>query len=340
MPTTTAYHLDAPHGRLNLVRRDQPRPEPGPHDVVLRVRAASLNRRDIMLLDGTYPVPARPGVIPVSDGVGEVIAVGAQVTRVAVGDRVAATYFLDWIDGEPRQEWLRQQHGATEDGMLASFARIHENRVVRVPDYLSDAEAATLTCAGVTAWSGMTGSRPVTAADTVLVVGSGTVALFGVQIARAVGARVIAVTSSAARAERLRGIGASDVVDRTLTRDWDARVRELTDGQGASRVLEAVGPPTLPRSMRAAGFNAQITVCGAFPAGGVTLDDRLFVGGLFTLRRLVVGSRAAFEEFTRFLDAHRVRPVIDRRFSFDAANEAYRYFRDGGPFGNVVVTLD
>jgi NADPH:quinone reductase-like Zn-dependent oxidoreductase len=334
----TAYHLDGPAGHAALVERDQRQPEPGPHDVVLAVRAASLNRRDLMLLDGSYPVPRTPGVIPLSDGVGEVIAVGPQVSRVAVGDRVTASYFLTWLDGEPLLEQMFEQPGATQDGMLASYARFHEQSVVRVPGYLSDVEAATLTCAGVTAWTCLHGPRPVTSKDTLLVVGTGTVALYGVQLGHAIGARVIAVTSDEAKAERLRALGASDVVNRRTTPDWNAQVRALTDGNGVSHVLEAVGPATLARSMNAIGFDASVAVCGAFPAGGITLDDQLFVGNRFLLRKVVVGSRAALQDLTTFLTEHQIHPVIDSEFSFDEARKAYRYFDEQNPFGNVVIT--
>jgi NADPH:quinone reductase-like Zn-dependent oxidoreductase len=216
---------------------------------------------------------------------------------------------------------------------------VHEDSVVHLPAHLSWAEAATLTCAAVTAWSGLNGPRPVAAGETVLTVGTGTVALFGVQLARDLGARVIAITSGEEKAARLRALGAAEVVDRRAEPDWDKAVRELTAGQGVDHVLEAVGPATLDKSLNSLAFGGHVAVCGAFPAGGVTLEDRLFVGGLFTIRRLVVGSRAAFEALSTSLERHTTRPVIDRVFGFDEAREAYRYFRDDNPFGKVVITL-
>lgn len=335
----TAYHLDALHDLSNLTARGQQQPEPGPHDVVVRVRAASLNRRDIVILDGNYPIPAAPGLIPLADGAGDVVAVGSQVQRAAIGDRVTATYFLHWADGDAEPEMLSEQYGASHDGMLATYARVHEDAVVQLPAYLSYTEAATLACAAVTAWSALNGQRPAAAGDTVLTVGSGPVALFGVQLATALGARVIAVTSGDAKAARLRELGATPV-DRQAHPDWDKTVLELTDGSGASHVLDAVGPATLAKSLSSAGFNADIAVAGTFPAGGVLLDDSHFYGGLFTIRKLVVGSRATFEALNSFLGTHGIRPVVDHVFDFGEAREAYRYYRDGNPFGKVVISID
>lgn len=335
----TAYHLEALHDVDNLIPRDQQQPEPGPHDVIVRVRAASLNRRDLVILEGLYPIPPEPGLIPLADGAGDVVAVGSQVRRVAVGDRVSATYFVHWVDGAAEPQMLGEQYGASRDGMLATYARVHEDSVVRLPTYLSYTEAATLPCAAVTAWGSLNGRRPPAAGDTVLTVGSGPVAVFGVQLAIALGAQAIAVTSGAAKAARFRELGATPV-DRQAYPDWHEVVLKLTEGIGAGHVLDAVGPATLAKSVGSAAFDAEIAVVGTFPAGGAHLDDSLFYGGMFTIRKLAVGSRATFESLTSFLDSHAVRPVIDRVFSFGEARQAYRHLRDGDPFGKVLITID
>jgi NADPH:quinone reductase-like Zn-dependent oxidoreductase len=308
---------------------------PGPHEVVVKVRAASLNRRDLMVMDGTYPVPATVGVVPLSDGCGEVVAVGAAVSRVAVGDRVASTYFLHWIDGPQRLSHVREQFGANHDGWLAEHIVLHEESAVRVPAHLTDPEAASLTCAGVVAWSALTKPQPVQAGETVLTVGTGTVALFAVQFARMHGARVIAVTSSPDKAKRLLALGADETIDRTETPDWERAVLDLTDGDGAEHVVDTVGSLTLPKSVAAGAFNAQVTQIGAFP-GGVPTENP-FGGKYLSIRRIAVGSRADFEAMNRAIAEHGTRPVIDRVFGFDEAAEAYRHFRDGRPFGKVVV---
>lgn len=335
MSAPSAYHLDPGRGLDGLTVRPQQRPEPASGQVVVEVRAASFNRRDLMLMEGTYPLPATPAVVPLSDGVGEVIAVGADVTRVAVGDRVSSTYYLHWLDGPQRLAHVREQFGANHDGWLATYVVLDEDSVVRVPDHLTDAEAAGLTCAGVTAWAALTTPVVVERGETVLTVGTGNVALFAVQFARMLGARVLCVTSSPDKARRLRELGADDALDRTEDPDWDRQVLDRTDGNGVERVVDAVGMSTLPKSVGSGAFNALIIAIGAFPADAPVAD--LFAGKYLSIRRIAVGSRADFEAMNEAITAHRMRPVIDREFGFDEAADAYRYFRDANPFGKVVI---
>ncbi|GAA1223844.1 NAD(P)-dependent alcohol dehydrogenase [Kitasatospora nipponensis] len=316
-------------------------PRPGAGEVLVRVRAASLNRRDLLILDGTYPLPAVEGVVPLSDGAGEVVAVGDGVRRAAVGDRVAVTYFRRWIDGPMTAALIGEQYGCNLGGMLARYQVVDEESVVRIPARLSFEEAATLPCAGVLAWSALTaGERPPAVGQSVLTVGGGVVATFGIQLAAAAGARVIAVTSGARRAERLRALGAAEVVDRRAVPDWEEAVREFTGGRGVDQVIDAVGPATLERSIRSVGFNGQLALIGAFGAKDAVLDPNVFLGRFLTVRRPVVGSRATFESLLAALAEHGTRPVIDRVFGFEEAREAYRYFRDEEPFGKVVISVD
>ncbi|RMI28313.1 NAD(P)-dependent alcohol dehydrogenase [Nocardia stercoris] len=312
-------------------------PVPGPHQVLVRVLATALNRRDLMLADGTYPLPAEPGVVPLADGVGEVIAVGDKVTRVAVGDRVASTYFLHWVGGPQRIAQVREQFGANHDGWLAEHIVLHEDSAVHVPEHLTAPEAATLTCAGLVAWAALTKPVPVAPGEVVLTVGSGAVALFAVQFARLHDARVIAVTSGPEKAARLRELGADETIDRTLVPDWEEAVLKLTDGDGADHIVDCVGMLTLPRSVAAGAYNARITQIGAFPGGTPTRNP--FDGKYLSIRRIAVGSRTDYEAMNRAVTAHRIRPVVDRIFPFDAAPDAFAYYRDGGPFGKVVIEL-
>ena len=330
-----AYRLQPLRGLDGLTMQPQQVPEPAPNQVVVQVRAASFNRRDLMLMEGTYPLPAKPGVVPLSDGAGEVIAVGESVTRVSVGDRVTSTYYLRWIDGPQRLAHVREQFGANHDGWLATYVVLGEESVVRVPDHLTDAEAASLTCAGVAAWAASTTPVPVGPGETVLTVGTGTVALFAVQFAKMHRARVVSVTSGPDKAKRLRDLGADEVIDRTETPDWEQAVLDLTDGNGVERVVDAVGMLTLPKSVAAGAFNALVTLIGAFPAGAPTADP--FGGKFLSIRRIAVGSRSDFEAMNSAIAVHRMRPVIDREFGFDEAADAYQYFRDGNPFGKVVI---
>ncbi|AYF74320.1 NAD(P)-dependent alcohol dehydrogenase [Nocardia yunnanensis] len=326
-------------GLDGLSLRTQKAPRPGPHQVLVRVRAASLNRRDIMLMEGTYPVAARPGVVPLSDGIGEVVAVGAGVTRAALGDRVMGTYFVDWVDGPQTQRSSSEQYGANHDGWLATYIVLEENSVTHVPAHLTDAEAAALLCAGLVAWAGLTKPAPIRAGDTVLTVGTGPVGLFAVQYAKLLGARVLSITSSAEKAERLRKLGADEVVDRTETPDWDDAVLEHTGGAGVQRVVEAVGRPTLSKSLAATAYNGMVSLIGAFPAGTAAPAGDPLGGKYVGLQRLAVGSRTDLEAMNRAIAAHGMRPVIDRAYRFEEAREAYRYFAEDDPFGKVVLTL-
>ena len=335
--TALAYHLDPLRDLDGLSVRPQPLPEPGPGQVVVRVLAASLNRRDLMLLDGTYPLPAAHDVVPLSDGVGEVIAVSPGVGRVMVGDRVASTYYLRWIDGPQRLADVREQYGASHDGWLAGYVVLEADSVVRVPGHLTDPEAASLTCGGVVAWAALTKPVPVRPGETVLIVGTGTVALFALQFAQMHGARVICVTSSGDKAKRLRELGAEEVVDRNETPDWEQAVVEFTGGDGVEHVVDAVGMQTMQKSVASGAFNARITVLGAFPATEPISDP--FGGRYLSILRIAVGSRADFEIMNRAITARRMRPVIDRVLPFEEAVQAYRHFRDGNPFGKVVVKL-
>jgi NADPH:quinone reductase-like Zn-dependent oxidoreductase len=332
-----AYHLDPLRDLDGLSVRPQPLPEPGPGQVVVRVAAASLNRRDLMLVEGTYPLPAVPGVVPLSDGAGEVAAVGAGVTRVTAGDRVTATYYLHWTDGPQRLAHVREQYGANHDGWLARYVLLEADSVVRVPDHLTDPEAASLTCGGVAAWAALTKPVPVRPGETVLIVGAGTVALFAVQFAQMHGARVVGITSSAGKARRLRELGADEVIDRNQTPAWEQAVMELTGGDGVEHVVDAVGQATMRQSVACGAFNARITVIGAFPAAESAGDP--FGGRYLSIRRIAVGSRADFEAMNRAIRARRMRPVIDQVLPFEEAMQAYRYFRGGNPFGKVVVQL-
>ncbi|MGV9412871.1 zinc-dependent alcohol dehydrogenase family protein [Nocardia sp. NPDC003693] len=335
-----AYRAEPLRGLDGLTLGTRPVPRPGSGQVVVRVRATSLNRRDLMLLEGSYPVPLTPGIVPLVDGVGEVVAVGAGVRRAALGDRVSGTYFVAWNDGPQKLALAYQQYGANNAGWLADYIVLEDDSVVHVPAHLTDVEAAAMTCAGLVAWSALTKPVPVGPGETVLTVGTGPVGLFAVQFAKLLGARVVSITSSGAKAARLRALGADEVVDRTVTPAWEQVVLDHTGGDGVEHVVDAVGLLTLPKSLAAAAYNAQVTLIGAFPAppGGEPADP---LGGKFlSVRRIAVGSRADHEAMNAAVAAHRLRPVVDRVFPFDEAIDAYRYFAGQDPFGKVVITVD
>lgn len=329
-----AYHLDEFGSLSGLAVRDQTEPTPKPHEIVVRVRARSLNYRDLLILHGRYPVPAREGIVPVSDGAGEVVAIGEDVRRFAVGDRVAATYFPRWTDGQFGLELAIEQFGCTLDGMLADLAVVDEQALVDIPSHLSFEEAATLPCAAVTAWSSLTGPRRVLAGESVLTIGTGGVALFALQFAKVLGACVVAVTSSPAKAELLARHGADSVVDSSENDDWEHVVHQLTDGRGVDHVVETGAIDTLPRSLASCADNGHVALVAVLGAG--SLDSRALSAAV-TLRRFFVGSRASFEAMNAFIAQHELRPVIDRVFGFEDAVDAYAHFAAKRHIGKVVI---
>ena len=322
-----------------IVLRSSEDLRPGPHEILMRVRASSLNYRDLMVLKGGGRGPTKLGVIPLSDGAGEVAAIGNEVTRIKVGDRIVGCFHPRWFGGPIKPEYLTDRLGANLDGMLAEYAVLSEEALVHVPNHLSFEEAATLPCAAVTAWVALTGHRRVTAGDTVLTLGSGGVSVFALQFARLLGARVIATTSTAEKAARLKALGAAEVVNYRETSDWDEKVRELTDGHGADLVVEIGGPGTIAMSLSVLAVGGHVSLIGAsLTPSGTGLDPLLLSGRGITLGSISVGSRADFEAMNRAIAMHRLHPVIDRTFPFAEAKEAYRHFEGRGHFGKVVIT--
>jgi len=334
-----AYRIDRFGSVDGIILRSSEDPRPGPRQVLMRVRASSLNYRDLMVLKGGGRGPTKLGVVPLSDGAGEVAAIGEGVTRVKIGDRIAGCFHPRWFGGPIKPDYLTDRLGANIDGVLAGYAIFNEEAVVPLPSHLSFEEAATLPCAAVTAWVALTGHRRVTAGDTVLTQGSGGVSVFALQFARVLGARVIATTSTAEKAERLKAVGASEVINYTETADWDEKARELTEGRGVDCVVEIGGPGTIAMSLGALAVGGHVSLIGAsLSPSGAGLDPLLLTGRGITVGSISVGSRADFETMNRAIAMHRLRPVVDRTFPFAEANAAYRHFEGRGHFGKVVIT--
>ncbi len=339
-----SYHIHLGAGLAGLLVKEHDMPVPGPHDVLVRVRACSLSFRELMILIlGYYPLPVRPDVVPVSDGAGEVIAVGSGVTRAKVGDRVAGAVFPHWIDGPFAWEYAAQLGGSL-DGMLTEVAVLREEALVHIPNHLSFEEAATLPIAAVTAWNALTGSRPLQAGDTVLTLGSGGVSLFALQLAKLFGARVIATTSSEEKAQRLKALGADEVLNYRTTPEWHIAVHELTGGQGVDQVIEVGGPGTIERSIKSTRYSGEIALIGSL-ARDTSMSEtsaltvlRSAIAGVVTLRSIAAGSRAQFLALNRAIAMHRLKPVIDRVFPFEEAQAAYRYYQEAQPFGKVIIS--
>ncbi|MEU4547537.1 zinc-dependent alcohol dehydrogenase family protein [Nonomuraea dietziae] len=332
-----SYHLDSGAGIDGLAIRWDDDPVAGPGQVLVAVRAVSLSYRELMVLRGDYVLPVKPDVVPVSDGAGEIVAIGSGVRTARVGDRVTATLFPSWQDGPFGAQHLPQRGGSL-DGMLTELTVIDEDALVPIPDHLSYEEAATLPCAAVTAWNALTGDgdglRP---GQTLLVQGSGGVSLFALQFAKALGARVIATTSSPAKADRLAELGADAVIDYRATPDWPDMVRELTAGQGADRIVDVTG--LLDQSLKAVAIAGHIACVGFVSDTAPPIDPRVLFASGATVRAVAVGSRAQFLAMNRAIEDHRLRPVIDRVFAFDDASDAYRYYASGKALGKVVIRL-
>jgi len=317
--------------QLRLVERTSP--VPGAREVVVRVRATSLNYRDHAVVAGQYFGGAvTRDLIPLSDGAGEVIAVGSAVTRFKPGARVVATFFQPG----PQPAAL----GSPLDGMLAEQVVLNEEGVVSIPDHLSFEEAACLPCAAVTAWHALYhAGRPIKAGDTVLVLGTGGVSIAALQFAKATGARVIATSSSNEKAARAMALGASDVVNYERTPEWDQEVRKLTSGRGVDCVIEIGGAGTLARSIRSLARGGKIGLIGFLAGrdGDTNPTPLMMVGG--SLHGIFVGDREMFEEMNRAIAVNRLAPVIDRVFPFDSAPAAYQHQAARTFVGKIVITL-
>jgi NADPH:quinone reductase-like Zn-dependent oxidoreductase len=289
-----------------------------------------------MILRGDYPLPVKSDVVAVSDGAGEVAGIGEGITRVKVGDRVAASLFPLWLGGAFSFD-VAPQIGGSLDGMLTEFAILSEQGLVLIPDHLSFEEAATLPCAGVTAWHALTGGRPPVPGDTVLTLGSGGVSLFALQFAKLYGARVIATTSSDEKAKQLTALGADEVLNYRAIPDWHTAVRKLTGGRGVDYVIEVGGAGTLQNSLKSVAVQGQISWVGVLAQGEPAISLAALRSAFATLQFVAVGSRAQFIAMNRAIEVNRLRPVIDRVFPFEEAVDAFRYYQAGKFFGKIVI---
>jgi NADPH:quinone reductase-like Zn-dependent oxidoreductase len=322
-------------GSVTLAERADPRPGPG--QVLLRMKAWSLNYRDLLVAKGGYGAPPPLGRIPLSDGVGEVVEVGAGVSRVKAGDRVAGIFMQGWIAGAPAAEVSATALGGAIDGMLAEYVVLSADGVVKVPAHLTDEEAATLPCAAVTAWNALVREARVKAGDVVALQGTGGVSLFALQFAKLNGARCIITSSSDDKLEIARELGADDVINYRNRPEWDKAVLELTGGRGADVVVEVGGAGTLEKSLSAVRFGGIVTLIGVLTGVAGPIPTAAILRRHLRVQGIYVGSREMFEEMNRAIDQHRMRPHIARVFGFEGAREAYDYLASAGHTGKVVI---
>lgn len=333
------YTLGENPGIDSWTLEETARPALGPKEVRIRVRACSLNFRDLLVATGKYGGPWRPGLVPLSDGAGEVVEVGADVSRVTVGDRVAANFFRDWTEGGISPTKANTALGGALDGMLSEEVVLPEHALAILPGYLSYEEAACLPCAGLTAWKALFVNGRVGPGDNVLVQGTGGVSIFALQFAKAAGARVIATSSSDEKLERVRKLGADATINYRTEPDWDKAARKLTVGRGVDFVVEVGGADTMTKSLKAAASNAHIASIGFLGGNAVELAVGYLLTKNITLHGMYVGSVATFEAMNRALALHELHPVVDRTFPFENAPEALAYLQSGSHFGKVVITV-
>jgi NADPH:quinone reductase-like Zn-dependent oxidoreductase len=330
--------IEGAFGRDHLRLVERADPAPGAGELLLRVRAASLNYRDLMMVEGRYN-PRQPlPLVPCSDGVGEVLACGEGVRGFAPGDRVCPIFAPRWLAGRPDRERLRSTLGGPLDGTLRELMTIPAESVVRPPAHLSDAEAATLPCAGVTAWSALVEHGGVRAGDTVLVLGTGGVALFALQIARLHGARVVVTSSSDEKLARARELGAWETVNYRREAAWGKRVRELT-GEGVDHVVEVGGAGTLAESLRAVRIGGTILLIGVLAAGEAPFSIVPVFMQQVRVQGILVGHREAFAALVRALEQHGTRPVVDSVYPFEEVPAAFEHLAAGAHFGKVCLAI-
>jgi NADPH:quinone reductase-like Zn-dependent oxidoreductase len=334
-----AYQVISGKHRDSLKRIERPIPIPAAHEVRVRVEAVSLNYRDLMIARGDYPVSSESPPIAIADGAGEVVAVGAHVTRFRVGDRVARPYFDDWLDGEPTAEKLDKIPGASVDGMLAEEVIVPEQALVTAPPELDFAEIATIGCAGVTAWHTLFVEGRVNPGHTVVLLGTGGVSIWALQLAKAAGLRVIITSASDDKLKRARTLGADETINYRTVPEWQNEVVRLTGGRGADLVAEVGGNGTLGRSVAATRVGGTVVLVGGVSGFAAELNIVPLLVGNKRLIGLSVGSRKMFEDLNRFVTAKRIRPVIDRVFPFEQAREALAHLESGSHFGKVIIKV-
>ena len=332
------FEIKESFGIDNLILSERPMPSPDYGQVVVKVRAVSLNYRDLLVVKGFYNPKLPLPLIPFSDGAGDVVAVGEGVSRASVGDRVAGIYMQSWLAGELTEAKAKSALGGEIDGMLAEYIVLPEDGVVQVPPYLSYEEAATLPCAAVTAWHAVIeyGLKP---GESVLVIGTGGVSLFALRFAGLAGARVIVTSRSDEKLARARQLGAMECINSTAVPDWDKRVRELTGGTGVDLVVEVGGAGTLSQSLRAVRVGGRVSLIGVLTGTQGEVNPLPVIMKKIRVQGILVGSREMFEAMNRAVSLHEIRPVVDRIFPFEEAREALRYMERGVHFGKICVRI-
>lgn len=335
-----ALNVTGPWGLDAIEVVEAPDPEPGPGEVLVRMRAVSLNYRDLMMVSGRYgrgPAPADQKLTPFSDGCAVVEAVGPGVTRFRPGDRVATMFFQGWISGPPTMEKALSALGHPVPGVGRELAVYGEQGLSKVPDFLTDQEVACLPCAALTAWRALFEDARLQPGDTVILQGTGGVSIFGLQFAHAAGYRTLITSSSDEKLERAKGLGADHLVNYRQVPEWSKPVRKATGGRGADFIMEVGGPGTIQESMRAVRIGGHIAVIGVVAGEETPFNPALLIGNAARMQGVFVGSREMFEAMCRAMDQHRIRPVVDKVFPWTDARAAFEAMQAGAHFGKIVL---
>ena len=334
-----AWEIVSDGGVDALELNERPTPEPGPGEVLVRVKASAINYRDLSTIEDPVSRGLKYPMVPNSDAAGEIAAVGDGVEGFKVGERVASCFFADWPAGPITPAAMASALGGARPGVLAEYVTLPAGGVVRVPDELSWLEAATLPCAALTAWHALSASAPLRPGETVLLLGTGGVSVFAQQFCRIMGASTIATSSSDDKLQRMRALGAGETINYKATPDWERAVLELTGGCGVDRVVEVGGPGTLQKSISASKVGGTIALIGILTGASGAITPTDIMRKSITLKGIYVGSRVMFDDMNRAIAAHGLKPVIDRTFAFEDARDAYRCMRAAQHFGKLVIEV-
>ena len=321
---------------LTLTERDEPKPKET--EVLVKFHAASLNYRDLMMVKGFYNPKLKTPIVPLSDGAGEVVAIGESVTKWKVGDRVSPIFMQGWVDGEIDYAKAKTALGGDLDGCLREFGVFGENGLAAIPEHLSYEEAATLPCAAVTAHNALMVSGNIKIGDSVLLQGTGGVSIFALQFASVYGCRTIITSSSDEKLNRAKELGANDLINYKEREDWDKAVLDLTEKRGVDHVVEVGGAGTLQRSVNAARTGGHVAVIGVL-AGKGDFNPATILMKAVKMQGIFVGSRQMFEDMNRLISQHSLKPVIDKTFAFDEAKDALKHMESASHFGKIVVKI-
>lgn len=334
-----AYQIKAGQQIAGLRQVERELPMLSPHEVHVRIHAVSLNYRDLMIADGKYLSTGDGEVIPCSDGAGEVVAIGKHVSRFKVGDRVTSSFFPEWIAGSPTPQNTAGALGALVDGVLAEEVVLQEEALAAIPGHLTYAEAAAIPCAGVTAWNSLFVEGGLRPGDSVLLLGTGGVSIWALQLAKAAGLRAIITSSSEEKLGHARNLGADETINYLETPDWQDKVLRMTGGRGVDMVLEVGGQGTLARSVASTRMGGTVAIIGGVSGFGGEFQPFALIGGARRLSGIFVGSRSMLEDLNRFIEVAGIHPVVDRVFPFDKARDAYEYLQGAKHFGKVVIEI-